>query len=123
MGNITVSLLGAAALLVAASAPAQQCQGVAPESAGQRERWEAAVRFVQEVNVAQARVHTEVGEYVSLAEATNLATVPAGFVPRLTIDQLSYAISLKDLFDPCGFALFSDHEGTIYEARPVARNK
>jgi hypothetical protein len=36
-------------------------------------------------------------------------------------DQWTYAIALKDLFDACGFALFSDEQGVVYEAvrRPI----
>jgi hypothetical protein len=30
----------------------------------------------------------------------------------------SYVLSLKDLLDPCGFTLFSDEHGVIYEAYP-----
>jgi len=29
-------------------------------------------------------------------------------------------VSLKDYFDACGFALFSDQRGVIYEAHPRA---
>jgi hypothetical protein len=106
-----------AALIASVGVPAQQCQPDEPESVDQRLRRESAVRFVQQVNSAQARAHAERGRYAPLAETSSLADVPVGFVPRLTADQWGYVISLKDLFDPCGFSLFSDQDGTIYEAR------
>jgi len=40
-----------------------------------------------------------------------------GFVPRLIVNQWGYLISLKDIFDVCGFALFSDEQGVIYESQ------
>jgi hypothetical protein len=70
-----------------------------------------------------ARVHVERGTYAPLANVATLANFPVGFVPRLTVDPWSDAISLKDLFDPCGFSLFSDQEGTISEARPLSPDR
>ena len=108
-------------LVSAGSAHAQQCLHGTNESASERERREAALAFVDQVNAAERAAHDEQGTYVPLADAVSLSGVPIGFVPRLTFDRWSYAVSLKDLFDPCGFALFSDQDGRIYEARPVAR--
>ena len=100
----------------------QQCLHGTNESASERERREAALAFVDRVNAAERAAHDEQGTYVPLAEAVSVSGVPLGFVPRLTFDRWSYAVSLKDLFDPCGFALFSDQDGRIYEARPVVRS-
>jgi len=42
-----------------------------------------------------------------------------GFLPRLLFDRWPYLIGLKDFVDPCGFILFSDERGVIYEAYPT----
>jgi len=39
---------------------------------------------------------------------------PAGWEARLVTDGTSYAFSLKDSSDSCGFTLFSDDTGVIY---------
>ena len=116
-----VCLAAAMVLVLASTATAQQCLHGADESASERGRRQAAVAFVERVNAAQRDALAMQGTYVALADAVPLADVPLGFVPRLTADRWSYAISLKDLFDPCGFALFSDQDGLVYEARPVSR--
>ncbi len=116
-----VLLTGLMLLVLARAAEAQQCLHAADESASERARREAAVAFVDRLNAAQKNAQATQGAYVALSDAVSLGDVPLGFVPRLTFDRWSYAVSLKDLFDPCGFALFSDQDGVVYEARPAAR--
>jgi hypothetical protein len=103
---------------------AQQCLQEAPQSADQRARREAAVRFVERVNAVQTLSQRDRGTYTPLEASRELRDVPVGFVPRLVFNQWNYVISMKDLFDPCGFSLFSDEHGVIYEAhaRVVARS-
>jgi len=113
-------LIGLALLCTPADLRAQQCLHGPDESAAERARRRAAVVFLQEVNAAQARIQRERGSFVPLVEAVSLAAVPVGFVPRLVFDRWGYVVTLKDALDPCGFALVSDHDGLIYEARPVA---
>jgi hypothetical protein len=108
-------------LALAWPAGAQQCLHGPDESASERARREAALAFVDQVNAAQKMAQDTQGAYVALGDAVSPGDVPLGFVPRLTVDQWSYTISLKDLFDPCGFAFFSDQDGRVYEARPVSR--
>ena len=114
--------LAAAALLLAyaPAAAAQQCLHGPDETASERRRREQALQFVARVNDAQRAALQARGGYVALADAVPAREVPLGFVPRLTVDAWSYVISLKDLFDPCGFAVFSDQDGRIYEGRPAA---
>jgi hypothetical protein len=109
-------------LLLAPPAAAQRCLHGPDESASERARREAAIEFAAEVNAAEGAAQRARGTYVALTDAVALGRVPLGFVPRLTFDRWSYVLSLKDLFDPCGFALFSDQDGQIYEGRPVARS-
>lgn len=109
-------------LSFAGAADAQQCLHGPDESASERSRREAAVDFVARLNAAQKAALEERGTYVALTDAVPPGDVPLGFVPRVTFDRWSYAVSLKDLFDPCGFALFSDQDGRVYEARPVSHD-
>ena len=37
----------------------------------------------------------------------------------VAVDRWSYIISLKNLFDSCGFTLFTDEHRVIYESHPV----
>lgn len=109
-------------LVLAPPAAAQRCLHGPDESGSERARREAAIEFAADVNAAERAAQRARGTYVALTDAVALARVPLGFVPRLTFDRWSYVLSLKDLFDPCGFALFSDQDGQIYEGRPVARS-
>jgi len=110
-------------LLAPSASKAQQCLHKATQSDDQRARRHAAARFVAQVNAAQTRSHRELGRYVPLEVGGVLSEVPVGFVPRLVFDQWGYVLSVKDLFDPCGFTLFSDEHGRIYEAHPTRVNE
>lgn len=112
-------LLLAMTLLVTADAGAQSCAPNMPVTADQQVRRDAAARFLDAVNAAESKARLSSGAYAALPDLPDLPSVPVGFVPRLTADQWSYVISLKDLFDACGVALFTDSSGAIYEARPV----
>ncbi len=119
LAHVLLLLLAGAASAQQSAAP--QCLHGADESASERARREEALAFVDRVNAAQREAQQTQGTFIPLADAVPPGDVPLGFVPRLTIDRWSYAISLKDLFDPCGFALFSDQDGRVYEARPASR--
>jgi hypothetical protein len=105
-------------LLCAAGADAQQCLHRDGESTAERVRRDDAVRYLISVNAAQTRSQQSDGRYLSLTEIGSTRTAPLGFVPRLVVDRWSYIISLKDLFDLCGFTLFTDEHGVIYESHP-----
>jgi hypothetical protein len=75
------------------------------------------------VNAAQAAWQRENATYVPLSETPGIDRAPFGFLPRLVFDRWGYLISLKDFFDPCGFTLFSDERGVIYESHPSAINR
>jgi hypothetical protein len=114
-----VSIIVCAALVGSAVPPAAACQA-RPLTADEQARRQAAVRFAEQVNAAQARRHAQDGRYAPLAEVVPLDRVPIGFVPRLIADRWSYALTLKDLFDACGYTVFTDQDGVVYEAYPVA---
>jgi hypothetical protein len=109
-------------LAVAGAGEAQTCLHGADESESQRRRVGAAITFIREVSEAQSRMYRQRNSYVALSEAVSVARVPVGFVARLRFDRWSYGLMLKDSLDSCGFALFSDQEGVIYEGRPTDRS-
>lgn len=117
------ALIVAVALVAAADFQPERCLHGADESVDQRARRQAAIRYLRDVNAAEARLHQQRGTYAPIAdaEATGNTSVPFGFVARLTFDRWSYLISLKDVFDPCGFTLFADHDNVIYEAHPIVQ--
>ena len=120
-GALTLAIvMFAAVMLTATISPAQICLHGPTESPDQRLRRNAAIRFVQQVNDAQERLRVQNRKFGRLDELSVGASAPAGFVPRLTADDWSYSIVLKDLFDDCGFMIFSDQDGVIYEGHPVA---
>lgn len=99
-------------------AAAQECPRAEGPSADQAARREAAVRYLAAVNAAQAQAQQQRGTFVPLSEAVAVGAPPVGFVPTLLFDRWSYIVKLSDLFDPCGFTLFADATGKIYEAHP-----
>ena len=117
-------VLPVAAVLLAftGAGEAQPCLHGPDESESQRRRVSAAIAFIREVSEAQARIYRQRDTYVALSDAVSVARVPVGFVPRLRFDRWSYGIMLKDSLDSCGFALFSDQEGVIYEGQPTDRS-
>jgi hypothetical protein len=105
-------------LLVTTDAGAQECQSRNAASADARSSREAALAYVAAVNAAEARAQKEERGYAALDKLSGVPSVPVGFIPKLLFEQWSYALSLKDYFDPCGRAFFSDERGIIYEAYP-----
>jgi hypothetical protein len=112
-----------ALLFSASGVQAQECLHQANESVNERARREAAVRYLATVNQGQAASQRMQGAYLPLGEAAEIGSVPLGFLPRLVFDRWGYLVSLKDFFDPCGFALFSDERGVIYESYPSPLNR
>ena len=120
MATLRVMTLAASmGLVLTGDALGQQCLHREDESAGERLRRQAAVDFVVELNAAQTRQQRETGRYASLAEVRQSTNAPLGFVPRLVVDQFGYMVKVIDMFDPCGFALFSDERGVVFEAQPT----
>jgi hypothetical protein len=100
-------------------APAQECLHGPNEVAAQRIRRQAAIRVVQQINAAQTRiVGPRTSPYRPLEQLSNIPPTPAGFRLQFTTDGATYAVSLKDTLDPCGYAIFSDQDKSIYEGHP-----
>lgn len=106
-------------VLWASTAAAQTCLHGSEETSSQRARREAAIRYVEQVNAAQETLRDELGVSGRLDELPRIDGPPVGFVVLLTVDDYNYAITLKDVLDPCRYAVFSDSHGIIYEAAPL----
>jgi hypothetical protein len=116
-----ISLLVSVVLVsLAEEALGQPCLHKEDESAGERSRRQAAVQFVIDINAAQARAQRETGRYASLSGIRQSTSAPLGFVPRIVVDQFGYIVKLTDALDACGFAIFSDERGVVFEAHPTA---
>ena len=111
--SIAVAVL---VLLIVSQASAQECPPKG-DQAYSHQRRAAAVRYLVVLHEAELRSQAETGRFAPLNDLRGLVSAPVGFVPRLVFDQWSYMVRLTDLFDPCGFALFLDDQGVIYEAR------
>lgn len=68
-----------------ALAQGQQCLHRSDESAAERLRRQAAVKFVDDVNIAQARRQRATGKYASLVDMRQGAAAPLGFVSPDTL--------------------------------------
>jgi hypothetical protein len=87
------------------------------ESAEQRDRRVEAVRVARMINSAEVN-----GRQPYRALETLNVPVPAGWEARLTTNGTTYAFSVKDTEDPCGFTLFSDDRGVIYVGEALLEN-
>ena len=118
--------IGAAALVLLGSraASAQDCLHGQMESPANQARRQQAVRLARQINSAEAsfgimpRQIPSDQRYKPL-DQLRVPAAPVGFQVMLHTDGRTYSFSLKDSQDPCGYALFSDQSGVIYEATPL----
>src|SRR5688572_4272284 len=89
-------------VLIAAASQAQTCLHGPDESAYQRARRDAAIRFVQQVNDAENILRLKRGKFGHLDELSGIGSPPVGFVPKVTVDGWNYTVVVKDFFDDCG---------------------
>ena len=113
---LTVQVVGRPAPLAAQQ---RACLHGPDETPEQMNRRRQAVQTARQINTAEARQSPVTGVYVALAELAPAPVVPPGFKVALMADTASYTFSIKDTLDPCRFALFSDQDGLIFEARPM----
>jgi len=135
--KIAVALLLVAAFSSLSRRPAaqtfgsnQRCLHGQDEQQADRTRRDQAVRVARQINraenTASLRGPSQPRRYVPLDDprigAVGIPAAPDGFRLRFYTDTESYAFSLKDTRDRCGFAVFSDQDGRIYEALPTSGN-
>jgi hypothetical protein len=93
------------------------------ETRSERARREKAVELAHEINGAESMARrfsprTDKGPYAPL-DQLNVPNTPDGFRVQLHTDGMSYSFSVKDITDPCLYAVFSDQSGDLYEAIPM----
>jgi hypothetical protein len=103
-------------VLITPGARAQECPPRDADAAAGRARRDAAIEYITAINTAQTRAQKQSGKYAPLNELSGVPSAPVGLIPKLLLDQWSYMVSLRDYFDECGLALFSDERGVIYQA-------
>jgi hypothetical protein len=79
--------------------------------------------LAQEINRAQGIAQRfgplgERGPYLPLERLFNVPAAPEGFRVQLQTDGETYLLSIKDMKDPCRYAVFSDQSADVYEAVP-----
>jgi len=107
-------------LAPAIGAQTRNCLHGSQEAQADKQRREAAIKFARAVIDAETAAKRS-GSYLPASKLPKLPEAPSGFKIQVTTDGNAFAFSAKDMLDVCGFALFSDHDGFIYEASPVNR--
>jgi hypothetical protein len=109
-------ILAVTLLLAASPAVAQTCLHGPNESSQNKTRREQALQLAMKINIAQ-NPSGPGRRYRPLSELL-VPLTPPGFTLQFHVNANGYAFSLKDSLDSCGYAIFSDQEGAIYEAVP-----
>jgi hypothetical protein len=94
------------------------CRHDASESQTDRARREQAVALARAINATEGRLIERTRSFHPLADLPNLPTTPRGFELRLYSDGSGYVFSIKDALDQCGYGVFSDQAGLLYEKTP-----
>jgi len=98
----------------------RNCLHGSTEAAADKQRRETALKLARAIIDAETAAKRS-GRYVPVAQLPNLPESPSGFKMQLTTDGATYTFSAKDTLDVCGFTLFTDQDGFVYEAAPVNR--
>src|SRR5687767_5356066 len=97
-----------------------RCLHGSDERPDHRTRREQALVLAREIHRAQnggpALAPFEKRTFRSFDQLTNLPPTPADFKVQLDTSGATYTFSLKDMIDPCRYAVFSDQEQALYEA-------
>jgi hypothetical protein len=121
---LKISVLGALLCLgsvgfAEVQVPRPQCLHERNETAPERARRQRGIQFAQLLNRSEAFAGGPgVRRYRPLNELANIPATPDGFRLQFHTDGKTYAFSLKDERDACGYSIFSDQESLIYEAMP-----
>lgn len=116
--GIGVALAFTSIGIMTGRAQAPSCLHTSSETNIEQARRLAALRYVRQINTAEATARAKTQRFLSLTELGDFQP-PAGFHPQLSTDGTSYALAVKDTTDPCLFAFFSDQEGLIYTGAPI----
>jgi hypothetical protein len=134
----TIIAAAVSALLAAATVASQgrsaaqaQCVHGMGEDSAQRARRVAALRLAQAINSQEVNAgQRNSGQFQPLARLQIDLASAGGFESQFTTDGRGYALILRDMLDPCGFAISTNHVGVIfqgypadYDVQPVARSR
>ncbi|PYR20046.1 MAG: hypothetical protein DMF94_13255 [Acidobacteria bacterium] len=114
-----ISVAGFIAWGVAGIAQESACLHGASEGPAELTRRHGALRVARQVNTVENAIHSQGQRYRSWNELSEVSAPPEGFHAQLSTDGITYAFSIKDTWDACHFAFFSDQEGVIYTAVPI----
>jgi hypothetical protein len=109
---VTLALTGAMLSLRHVTAQQPACLHGQNEAPDQVARRQAALGLTRQINTRQSSTFRLARAYQPLA--LPVGATPTGFAVQLTTDGTSYAFSVKDTLDSCGFGYFSDQDGVIY---------
>lgn len=123
--GVTLLLSGAGTVL---AQPAPACLHGPSETQADQARRVQALDLAHTLNRAENRAkgfgsQRDSREYLPLDQLlamplVNAPATPEGFQVQLQTDGSSYTLALKDMNDPCRYAIFSDQSGYVYEATP-----
>ena len=78
--------------------------------------------MARQINEAEsngpAQLPSQPKNYRPFDQLASVPPTPAGFRLQFYTDGATYTFSLKDTFDSCQYAIFSDQDRGIYEATP-----
>jgi hypothetical protein len=97
----------------------RHCMHGANESESNRARRQQALRWIELVNRQESSIRARVGEFIRDISVTGVDAVPKGWVSHIVASKTTYAVSVKDMTDPCRFAYFSDQEAIVYGGQQV----
>jgi hypothetical protein len=91
------------------------------ETAAERDRRNAGLGLARALNTAQAGFASRnKGLYGTLSQLSGLPDLDAGaFEVKLVSNGGTYAFSIRDSADPCGFTFFSNEIGVIHTGAPL----
>ena len=94
----------------------QQCLHDQLETSANRARREKALEWAHKINQAETKSQ---GSVLPFDRLFNVPPAPDGFKLQFHVDGETYAFSIKDMRDPCAYAIFSDQSGNVYEGTPA----
>jgi hypothetical protein len=97
------------------------CRHGEDESPANRTQRLQALALASAINRAEGQQARQTRQYAPLANLGALPPVPQDFTLKLYADSDGYVTVLKDVRDPCRYAIFTDHGGHIYETSSPAQ--
>ena len=119
---LTIAFVACASLFPGAlrmQAQPRNCLHGESESESNRARRQQALRWIEVVNRQETSIRSRMGEFIRDIDVTGVDAVPKGWVSQIVASRTTYAVSVKDMTDPCHFAYYSDQETIVYGGQQV----